>query len=161
MPINNINIPIVTYVHELDMGINQYTRPDFFQNVLSLSTSFIACADSVKNNLVENHGVGTTKIKVLRSLLPESAIGFQSSETKRLNLRNQYNIPTDVFLVGGMGTVDLRKGVDVFLQVADKLKDSKDIFFMWVGGQASEIDYQNFMTYFFTLKMNSFFFIKY
>jgi glycosyltransferase involved in cell wall biosynthesis len=140
-----LNIPIVTYVHELDMGINQYTRPEFFQNILNLSTSFIACAESVKQNLINNHGVDTTKIKVLPSLLPESAIGFESSETNRVNLRKQYSIPENAFLIGGMGTVDLRKGVDVFLQVARKSTESKDIFFMWVGGQSTEIDYKNFL----------------
>ncbi len=140
-----LNIPIVTYVHELDMGINQYTKPEFFRNVLKLSTSFMACADSVKQNLVNNHGVDTTKIKVLPSLLSEDAIWFKGSALKQHSLRKRYNIPRDSFLVGGMGTVDLRKGVDVFLQVARKLSVSKDIYFMWVGGQRGEIDYQNFI----------------
>jgi glycosyltransferase involved in cell wall biosynthesis len=140
-----LNIPIVTYVHELDMGINQYTKPDFFQNVLNLSSLFIACAASVKQNLINNHGVQTSRIKVLPSLLPESALNFESSKSNRLNLRKQYNIPENAFLVGGMGTVDLRKGVDIFLHVARKLVNSKDVFFMWVGGQSIEIDYQNFM----------------
>jgi glycosyltransferase involved in cell wall biosynthesis len=59
-------------------------------------------------------------------------------------LRNQYDIPLDAFLIGGMGTVDLRKGVDIFLQVASKLKHNQSIFFLWVGGQDTETDYKNF-----------------
>jgi glycosyltransferase involved in cell wall biosynthesis len=140
-----LNIPIVTYVHELDMGINQYTKRELFRNVKNLSTSFIACAESVKQNLINNHGVDTTKIKVLPSLLPEDAISFESEPLIQNTLRNRFKIPMDAFIVGGMGTVDLRKGVDVFLQVARKLADYKDIYFIWVGGQVGEIEYKNFL----------------
>ncbi|MES2517071.1 MAG: glycosyltransferase family 4 protein [Bacteroidota bacterium] len=139
-----LNCPIITYVHELEMGIQQYTRPEFFQNVLSLSHSFIACGESVKQNLIENHSVKSTDIKVLPSLLPESALSFDADINKIKALRNQYNIPENAFLVGGIGTVDLRKGVDVFLQVARKLKSRNDIFFLWLGGQNTETDYKLF-----------------
>jgi glycosyltransferase involved in cell wall biosynthesis len=140
-----LNIPIVTYVHELDMGINQYTKRELFRNVKNLSTSFIACAESVKQNLINNHGVDTIKIKVLPSLLPMDAMGFESEPLIQRTLRKRFNIPYDSFIVGGMGTVDLRKGVDVFLQVARKLADYKDIHFIWVGGQVGEIEYKNFL----------------
>lgn len=139
-----LNVPIKTYAHELEMGIQQYTRPEFFQNVLTLSNSFIACAESVKENLIKNHQVETTKIAVLPSMLPEAALNYQLDNLLNKKLREKYNIPANAFLVGGMGTVDLRKGVDIFLQVASKLKTKSDIFFLWVGGQENEIDYKNF-----------------
>ena len=142
--LKSLNIPIKTYVHELEMGIQQYTKSEYFQNVKTLSTSFIACAESVKENLIKNHQVDTTLIKVLPSLLPESALNYQIDEFANEKLRKQYNIPSNAFLVGGMGTVDFRKGVDVFLQVAKKLKFNSAIFFLWVGGQENEIEYKNF-----------------
>ena len=139
-----LEIPIVSYVHELEIGIQQYTSPENFQNTLKNTTSYVACAESVKENLIKNHGIDATKIRVLPSLLPESALNFESSKASRLALRKKYNIPEKAFLVGGMGTVDLRKGVDVFLQVAEQLKDINDIYFLWVGGQPSEIDFKIF-----------------
>lgn len=142
--LKQLNVPIKTYVHELEMGIQQYTKPEFFEIVKSLSSSYIACAESVKENLIENHNIDTTLIKVLPSLLPESALSYLSDKLLNDKLRNKYNIPSHAFLVGGMGTVDLRKGVDVFLQVASKLKQNNEIFFLWVGGQENEIDYRNF-----------------
>lgn len=142
--LKSLGVPIKTYVHELEMGIQQYTKPEFFQNVKSLSASFIACAESVKENLILNHQIDTTLIKVLPSLLPELALNYISDALSNDNLRKSLNIPKNAFLVGGMGTVDLRKGVDVFLQVASKLKNKTDFFFLWVGGQANEIEYKNF-----------------
>jgi glycosyltransferase involved in cell wall biosynthesis len=139
-----LNCPIKTYVHELEIGIQQYTQSDFFQNVLSLSNSFIACGEAVKQNLRLNHGVDATKIKVLPSLLPEVALSFQADWLKNKTLKNQLGIPENALVVGGIGTVDLRKGVDVFIQVAQQLKSQKDVFFIWLGGQASEIEFKIF-----------------
>jgi glycosyltransferase involved in cell wall biosynthesis len=142
--LKTLNVPIKTYVHELEMGIQQYTKPDYFQNVKTLSSSFIACAESVKENLIKNHKVDTTLIKVLPSLLPESAFNYQINELANEQLRKQFHIPVNSFIIGGMGTVDMRKGVDVFLQVANKLKTNPNLFFLWVGGQENEIEYKNF-----------------
>ncbi len=142
--LNLLVCPIVTYVHELEMGIQQYTSPDLFQNVIRYSSSFIACGEAVKQNLIENH-VGTSKnIDVLPSLLPENALSYQKDISKIKQIKKQFNIPENAFLIGGMGTVDLRKGVDIFLQVANKLKGIEDIYFLWVGGQESELDFKLF-----------------
>ncbi len=139
-----LNVPVTSYVHELEMGIQQYTTPQSFQHTLNFTKSYIACAESVKENLIKNHNIDATKIKVLPSLLPESALSFESSQSKILALKNKYNIPENAFLIGGMGTVDLRKGVDGFLKVAYQLKNHPDIYFLWVGGQNTEIEYKIF-----------------
>lgn len=139
-----LKVPMITYVHELEMGIQQYTSPEEFQKTLSFSKSFIACAASVKQNLIENHAIDVIQISVLPSLLPDSALSFKSSEHHKNELKNKYNIPQNAFLIGGMGTVDLRKGVDIFLQTAHKLKQQPDIYFLWVGGQSNEIEYKFF-----------------
>lgn len=142
--LKELNCPIITYVHELEMGIQQYTLPEHFRNVIKLSNAFIACGEAVKLNLIENHEIDSDKITVLPSLLPESALSFVANTEKTIKLKNQYGIPEDAFLVGGIGTVDLRKGVDIFLQVARKLKDHKEIYFLWLGGQNTETDYKIF-----------------
>jgi glycosyltransferase involved in cell wall biosynthesis len=142
--LKELNCPIITYVHELEMGIQQYTSPEYFRNVIKLSNAFIACGEAVKQNLIENHQINADKIRVLPSLLPESALSFETNIEKNIKLKNQYGIPENAFLIGGIGTVDLRKGVDVFLQVARKLKAEKDIYFLWLGGQNTETDYKLF-----------------
>ena len=158
--LQQLNVPIKTYVHELEMGIQQYTKPAYFEAVKALSSTYIACAESVKENLIKNHNIDTTLIKVLPSLLPESALDYKSEKSFDQLIRNQYKIPENAFLVGGMGTVDFRKGVDVFLQVASKLKNDVDIFFLWVGGQEEEINYKNFQIDMNRLGLENIFFQK-
>lgn len=142
--LKQLNVPIKTYVHELEMGIQQYTKPVDFQLVKTLSSSFIACAESVKENLIINHQVQTTNIKVLPSLLPTLASDYTMNASICEKLREKLNIPPNAFVVGGMGTVDFRKGVDIFLQVATKLRANPTVFFLWVGGKETEIEYKNF-----------------
>jgi glycosyltransferase involved in cell wall biosynthesis len=126
------------------MGIQQYTTPEYFRNVVKFSNAFIACGEAVKLNLVENHNIEADLISVLPSLLPESALSYTPDSEKMIKLKNQYGIREEAFLVGGIGTVDLRKGVDIFLQVAKKLKNHKEIYFFWLGGQNTETDYKIF-----------------
>lgn len=135
--------PILTYVHELEMGIQMYTHPLEFQEVLKGSAGFIACAESIRHNLLENHGIPDEKIHVLPSLLPESALSFEENFEKTRALRAKYGIPTDALLVGGMGTVDLRKGVDIFIRIANQLREEA-VSFLWVGGKKEEVDFQLF-----------------
>ena len=156
--LKSLDVPIKTYVHELEMGIQQYTKPEYFENVRTLSSSFIACAESVKENLIKNHQVDTTLIKVLPSLLPESALNYKVDKLANEMLRIKHEIPLNAFLIGGMGTVDLRKGVDIFLQVANKLKCNSDIFLLWVGGQEHETEYKNFLIDKNRLGLNNIFF---
>jgi len=52
-------------------------------------------------------------------------------------LREELDIPKDAFVVGGCGTMDWRKGVDLFIQVANRTvryMDNRDIYFCWIGG---------------------------
>ncbi|MFY7889720.1 MAG: glycosyltransferase family 4 protein [Spirosomataceae bacterium] len=141
--LQSFGCPILTYVHELEMGIQMYTHPEEFQQVLKGSAGFIACAESIRQNLLANHGVTDGQIHVLPSLLPDNALIFEEKSSKSKALRAKYGIPADALLVGGMGTVDLRKGVDIFLRIANQVKQ-EPISFLWVGGKKEEVDFQLF-----------------
>lgn len=135
--------PIFTYVHELEMGIRMYTYPEHFQKVLQNTGLFIACAQSVSLNLINKHGISANKIEVLPSLLPEVAISYQKNPQNTAYIKRELGIPETAFLVGGMGTVDIRKGVDIFLKIAQKL-EQEDIWFLWVGGNKNQPEFQIF-----------------
>ena len=50
-------------------------------------------------------------------------------------VRKHLGIPPDAFVVGGCGTIEWRKGVDLFLQLARRMVTRyDDIYFLWVGG---------------------------
>ncbi|MBP6386654.1 MAG: glycosyltransferase family 4 protein [Pseudarcicella sp.] len=137
-----LNCPVVTYVHELGLGFEMYTSKKSLNSALALSQSFIACAGAVKEHLVEIKGIDASKITVVSSLLPENALHFTPDLSNISELKKTSAIPQNATIVGGMGTLDYRKGIDVFLQIAYQLRD-KNCFFVWVGGDKSQIEYQN------------------
>lgn len=142
--LGQLNCPIYSYIHELRMGIEMYNgTPQAIENTLRGTQKFIACANSVKQNLLQQFGISEQKIEILSSLLPESALAYQITETRVQALRYELGIPQDAFVVGGMGTIDLRKGTDLFLQLAHILRE-QNVYFLWVGGSHAQNDFKIF-----------------
>jgi 1,2-diacylglycerol-3-alpha-glucose alpha-1,2-galactosyltransferase len=56
---------------------------------------------------------------------------YPLSKEKSLAVRKEYNIPSDSFVVLGVGQIQNRKGVKDFVEVA---KMNSDIEFVWAGG---------------------------
>jgi glycosyltransferase involved in cell wall biosynthesis len=140
----SLGCPIVTYCHELEMGIRMYTSEQNFANVLKYSTSYIACGASVKENLIKNHKIQEEKIVILPSLLSDEAYNFKTDYSKIFQVRKELGAANQkTLLIGGMGTIDLRKGVDMFVQLAKSL-DFKDFQFVWIGGSKDQAEYKIF-----------------
>ncbi len=59
-------------------------------------------------------------------------------------VKSELGIPPNAFVVGGSGTIEWRKGVDLFLQIAAQIvAQTKDVYFVWVGGKSpySDVEY--------------------
>lgn len=142
--LSQFNCPIYSYIHELRMGIEMYNgTQQAIDNTLRGTQKFIACANSVKQNLLQQFGISEQQIEILCSLLPESAQQYQISSAKVNALKQELGIPQDAFVVGGMGTIDLRKGTDLFVQLAHILQH-QNTYFLWVGGSHSQNDFKIF-----------------
>jgi glycosyltransferase involved in cell wall biosynthesis len=124
--------PVVTYAHELEMGIGMYTTPEAFQTVLERSDYFLACSKALKDRYVANYGLSPQHIDVLPSLLPHEAYTTVPTPEQGRVIRQRWNIPAEAPLVGAMGTLDWRKGIDIFVQLARL--SAPDVHFAWVGG---------------------------
>ncbi len=56
------------------------------------------------------------------------------SEVARAEIRQRYKIPEHAFLVLGCGFGDIRKGFDLFIQIARTcFRERHDIYFIWIG----------------------------
>ena len=64
-----------------------------------------------------------------------------STEIDGSSVRRELNIPDDAFVVGACGTVESRKGTDLFISVARKLlKDHSYFRFVWIARKDVESD---------------------
>lgn len=117
----SIKSKLIVHVHELNSVIRLFL-PKFSEYIFNVN-AFITVAETLKDNLVTNWKVPSDKIEVVY-------------ECANIN-ENQKEIKSDnFFTIGASGTVDWRKGYDVFIQVARHLCDKQpenNFKFIWTG----------------------------
>jgi glycosyltransferase involved in cell wall biosynthesis len=125
-----LRCPVVTYAHELEIGISMYTSPEAFARTLRHSDFFLACSQTLKDRYVAQYGIDPARIDVLPSLLPDNLGTLPTAEETR-TIRRGLGLTDQTPLVGAVGTFDFRKGADLFVQLARL--SMPDVHFAWLG----------------------------
>jgi glycosyltransferase involved in cell wall biosynthesis len=136
-------VRVVTHIHEQARELRLAARawPAQVEMMLARTEVYIAASESAADALVAEFGVAPDRIQVCHEFIridDEPAPAGQSEQ-----IRRDLEIPPDALVVGGMGTVEWRKGVDLFIQVAMRTRelvgDLRDrVAFTWVGGGNDE-----------------------
>lgn len=127
-----LNCPVVTYVHELAMHLQMYTTPEALSRTIAITDFYVVCAKTAAWYLHKNHGVPIRETEWLPSLLGNLP---EQPQTSPSILKQQLGILPTQQVVGGMGTADLRKGIDFFIESAQLMPD---VTFLWVGATAQD-----------------------
>lgn len=128
----------ICWLHELEYTVTSCFSKEKFIELAKGIDLFIAGSRSVKT-MLSDFGI-ETKTAVVYDFSPVDPAGGGDPAT----IKRELNIPASTFLVGGGGTVEWRKGVDLFLQIALYLKKKhSDIYCVWIGGRPAlaEVDY--------------------
>jgi glycosyltransferase involved in cell wall biosynthesis len=128
-----LNVPIISYVHELEMHLQQYTTPEALANTFRLTHHYAVCAKVAGENLVHNHGISSRQITWIPTPAPNNIPLIGQGQIQQI--RDRLGIKQAV--VGGIGSVDERKGVDIFVQLATKMPTAD---FVWVGGTRDQFE---------------------
>jgi glycosyltransferase involved in cell wall biosynthesis len=131
--------PALCQVHELEMSISRFASG--FDDVRGRFSGYVAVSRAVERNLVDRHGVDPGVIDRIPPGIPLAPV--PGSDARRADLRAALGIPGDAFVAGGAGTLDWRKGPDVFVLVAKALTDRclhRPVRFVWVGGEPELLD---------------------
>ena len=119
----------ICWVHEMPYVIKVFYETDRFVELIDKVDRLIVGSNAVAKALI---GFGMEKpTDVVYEFLP-------SNKTKAASgiMRADFGIPGDAFLVLGCGHFGWRKGIDIFLKVADNLVNKyPDIYFVWIGGK--------------------------
>lgn len=130
-----LNCPVVTHVHELQATIDLFGRQNM-ELVKQYTNTYIAASKAVQDNLIKANGIDQKSISLIHSFIAVSE--FQSTAAQVREVRHELGIQDDAFVVGGAGTVEWRKGSDIFLLVAKQVllaKPNANIYFVWVGNE--------------------------
>jgi len=119
------------------VGSIKFTKiwlPVFTKYLLSLYNScdvIIAVSHQVKKELMEL-GLPAEKIVIYTNYIIRENFETDYSAQQKSALRKKYNIPENNFVVIGAGQIQPRKGIQEFVETAERLKD-ENMTFIWCG----------------------------
>lgn len=130
------NIPTLCWIHELEYVVRSFYTLERFKEISEFADQFIVPAKAVERFL-KDYGVDK-KTHLVYEFSGTDAI---ASPTIPGAARESLGIPANAFIVLGCGTVEWRKGVDFFLQIAARVTSKNaEIYFVWIGGKPSDAD---------------------
>lgn len=131
-------IPRFAYIHELQKSIERWATPQDLYSLKEHATNIIAVSKPVVNNLAEKHSISSEKISCINPFIDiRQDHGFGVSNI-RSDIRSEIGIPQDSLVVFGCGSLDWRKGPDLFIDTARHLCSKKNIYFIWIGSGFSD-----------------------
>lgn len=130
--IEKMSVPVILHMRELDSVILTECLDDF-RRVLPSIQRFVAISDIVAKNLISNHDVPPALIEEVPTFTDSSP---PCANRDYRVVKRELGIRDDAFVIGGCGSINWRKGTDLFVQVANEvLKTStQPVHFLWLGG---------------------------
>lgn len=125
----------VMHVHELDIAIKQCLGKQLFIDSISYIDRFVAASLAVKNMLIHNYEIPESKIYLHYEYIPMDYF----------DEKNAINLSTPGFNICGSGSLDWRKGIDLFIRIVyllNKVVKNNDFHFYWIGGNRGSMDFE-------------------
>jgi glycosyltransferase involved in cell wall biosynthesis len=129
-----LSCPVVCHVHELEPTIRHFGTASV-QLIKQHRPTYIAASQAVKDNLSKNHAISESEIQVVHEFIPAPEGLHIGGGAVRSEVRHEMGIPDDAKLICACGSIEGRKGPDLFLQTAERVLSKGDKpHFIWVGG---------------------------
>ncbi len=107
-------LPVITLVHELAAAFDRTA----FETIYQSSSAVIYPASYVLREAHMTYTLPVEKAAVLPQGLLDPAFGGGDRDAARRAVLDMLDAPDDAFIVLGCGTLDLRKGIDLFARAA-------------------------------------------
>lgn len=130
--LSELKIKTITHVHELDTVIQSFGIKNL-ELVKQNTIHYITSSSSVTKNLFINLGIEADKVTETKYF----PIHVKPVATDIKAVKASLGIPAESFIVGSAGTVEWRKGWDLFIKLAadyKKISTDEEIYFVWIGG---------------------------
>lgn len=136
---------VVAHAHELQVAYRVWNATHEIDLFKSRPDRWIAASDAVRELLVDEVELPADRVLMHHEFidargLVDRRIGLRETEV----LRRHLNVPMEAAIVAGAGTVDWRKGPDLFVQLACEVRrrTREPVHFVWVGGDLTGADWQ-------------------
>ncbi len=139
---SELGIPVLSWIHELPVSIdNNLGGKKVIDRISAASRRIIVPADAVRDALIDRYAIHPDRIRTLYyGLEPRTRELAHKRQMIRRQVREELGIPEDAPIVLGCGSIDLRKGVDMFARLCRLVltnsragEPAADTRFIWVG----------------------------
>jgi len=134
---------VVSHVHELEVALRSWRPGPGRDAFMTRPDRWIAASGAVRHMLIDEVGLPAERVLLHHEFIPAQNIAsrrpsLRDTEQRRRELR----IPADAAIVMGAGTIDWRKGPDLFVQLAAEMRrrTREPVHFIWVGGDLGGIE---------------------
>lgn len=144
-------VPVaVNHVHELHVALRTWRPSSDYDLFATLPDRWIAASGAVREMLIDEVGLDEDRVLLHHEYIDagpfaSARVPLREIERRRREYRHPdgtVRIPTDAAVVMGAGTIDWRKGPDLFVQLAAEVRrrTREPIHFVWVGGDLDGAD---------------------
>lgn len=135
----------VSHVHELQVALRTRGAADLEQ-LCNLPDAWIAASSEVRDMLVTDLDLPSERVLLHHEFIEAERDAERVTTQREIERRRrELGLPADAAIVMGAGTLDWRKGPDLFVQLANEVRrrTSEPVSFVWVGGERSGTDWEH------------------
>lgn len=131
-------IPVITFVHELDMSVRMYTRPDELKYLLGRTTQLLSVSKATARYYEQQQGFDPAHITLYTLIDTPSLERNVQQARQQPSIYESLGLPANALIVGGCGNAEWRKGNDLFVTLARQVigrttAQDQPVHFVWVG----------------------------
>ena len=136
---------VVAHAHELQVAYRTWRSTTDIELFRTRPDRWIAASEAVREMLVDDARLPADRVLVHHEFIDAKGLGEREVTFREIErCRQEFRIPSEAAVVVGAGTVDWRKGADLFVQLACEVRRrTRDlVHFVWVGGDLRSTDWE-------------------
>jgi glycosyltransferase involved in cell wall biosynthesis len=129
----HLQCDVITHIHEMEKVLASY--PDEHAILKKHTTHWISASLESTKTLVEKHQLDTKVITTVSAFIQPVTKEDDSLNKLKNAARQSFGVDDNAFVIAGCGTVYWRKGPDIFVEAARRIKSESDreFEFIWFG----------------------------
>lgn len=136
---------VVSHVHELQVALRTWRPAEHVRALEEIPDAWIAASGAVRDMLVRERGFPPERVLLHHEFIDARRLAERHVPLREVERhRRELEIPSDAAVVVGAGTIDWRKGADLFVQLATEVRrrTREPVRFIWVGGDLVGTDWE-------------------
>ncbi len=136
---------IIVHIHEMGFVVTQRMRAPWITGLVDRANILISPAQAVSDFYRDVYGSDESKMRLLHEVVSDTRLGTPAEN--QITFRDQLGLPQGTLLIGSVGSVIYRKGIDTFIRACAMLKESlpeQKFMFLWLGGDPKTLKNQTY-----------------